>query len=336
MNIRDYMRQLNESTSFSKKEVVDQQKRNSCEQAEKNIPDEWENIGSAPPSLDTFSLELQQLKKEFALAATQMIINHPRIIDMPTATDEAVELKRRGEYVKSSRFYADYMRDSNILTPMMAMAWFKCLAAGGDTQDALILADYLYANNPPECYATGMLKQHVQTLKQLIDRRDKRQLLQFLGQLSGNPQYSMAITDIDVFADEINQETNGSEKSDEYGVAVRHHQRDIEESLLRREAIHRVIDGQDCIITPAYQCYLSIDPCSQRDFFAVGARMELDSLKVHLCIGPDLTTGRMSMFWVGPFGRLDNTDVEPALYYYLQKAIPDAKEWLIKYISSNR
>ncbi len=161
MDLRDFLKkQLNEETTQTKKTYSIHEETNDAP-VDDAPPEGWTYIGPEPPSPDNYSLVLQQLKKEFALVATQMIINPPRIIDMPTATDQAVELKRRGEYVKSSRFYADYMRDNGILSPMMAMAWFKCLAAGGDTQDALILADYLMSRNPPDCYATNMLKQHM-------------------------------------------------------------------------------------------------------------------------------------------------------------------------------
>ena len=106
---------------------------------------------------------------------------------------------------------------------MMTMGWFKTLAAGGDTKDALWLAEYLLDSNPPECYATSMLRQHVNTLKQLTGSMDKRSLLQYLQSLSGNQFYCMVAMDIDVFA-EITEEEIGDdvEKSDEYGVAIRH------------------------------------------------------------------------------------------------------------------
>ena len=106
---------------------------------------------------------------------------------------------------------------------MMTMGWFKPLAAGGDTKDAFWLAEYLLDSNPPECYATSMLRQHVNTLKQLTGSMDKRSLLQYLQSLSGNQFYCMVAMDIDVFA-EITEEEIGDdvEKSDEYGVAIRH------------------------------------------------------------------------------------------------------------------
>ena len=327
MDLRDFLKkQLNEETTQTKKTYSIHEEANSAP-SDDAPPEGWTYIGPEPPSPDNYSLVLQQLKKEFALVATQMIINPPRIIDMPTATDQAVELKRRGEYVKSSRFYADYMRDNGILSPMMAMAWFKCLAAGGDTQDALILADYLMSRNPPDCYATNMLKKHMENLRYLIETRDKKQLLQYLGQ--------MAITDVDVFANEANTSDDQSERTDAYGVTIRHHMRDISDALLTREAIHKFVEGEECLLTPAYQCYLCTDPNQQYGFFVVAARLQMGVLQVHLCLEQNQTTGKFDMFWVGAFGRLDNTDVEPALYYYLQQLVPDVKRWLIQFISNN-
>ena len=330
------MRKMNDNTTQGKKTYS----ASDCahtDTSDDDAPEGWIDLGPVPedqPDIEDYSLVLQQLKKEFAIAYIYMIGNPPRIIDMPTATDEAVELKRRGEYVKSSRFYADYMRDNGILTPMMAMAWFKCLAAGGDTQDAFLIAEYLMSRNPPECYAKNMLQQHMQTLKQLIEMREKRSLLQYLGQLSGNPQYMMAITDVDVFVneDDSTAEDNNSEKSDSYGVAIRHHIRDIDDALLHREAIHRYIDNYECILTPAHLCYLSTDPNQQFGHFIVGARMQIDSIKVHLCLEQNQATGKFDFFWVGAFGRLDGNDLEPALYHYLAKLVPDVKSWIINYI----
>lgn len=188
MDLRDFMRKMNDNTTQGKNAYTEPDNIHD-NPFDDESSEEWIEIGPEPPDPACYTLELQQIKKEFALIAIQLITMHPNIIDIPTATDEAVELKRKGEYLKSSRYYADYLRDHEILSPMMAMGWFKTLAAGGDTKDAIWLAEYLLDNNPPECYATSTLKQHLTTLKQLSESFDKKSMLQYLQMLSGNPYY---------------------------------------------------------------------------------------------------------------------------------------------------
>ena len=183
MDLREYMKKMNAETTFSKQTndmPVDKPRK---EEPVYDPPATEERDNDA-----FYSPVLKQLKSDFAKAFRQIQIMTPRVVDMPTPTDEGVELKRRGEYIKSSRIYADYIQENNVLTPMLAQSWFKTLASGGDTEDALKIADYLESRNPPDCYATNMLRQHREGLRQLIRSPDKKALLDYLGKISGNPR----------------------------------------------------------------------------------------------------------------------------------------------------
>ena len=330
MDLRDFMRKMNDNTTQGKK-AYSAPNDIPEDTSEEGLPEGWVDIGPVPPDPACYTLELQQIKKEFALIAIQMITMHPKIIDIPTATDEAVELKRKGEYLKSSRYYADYLRDHELLTPMMAMGWFKTLATGGDTKDALWIADYLLDSNPPECYATTTLRQHKDTLKQLTDSLDKKSVLQYLQFLSGNPYYCMVATDVDVFAETENEESHDdddTEKSDEYGVAVRHHWASIEELLVHDAAVQEEIAGRYCVLTPADHCYLFTDPMEQYGLFVVAARFQLDEITVHLCIEQNETTGKKASFLVDAYGRMDRMEIDPILKQYIATIKPDLPNWI--------
>ena len=145
--------------------------------------------------------QLEQIKKEFSEALDKIQRLGLPAVDAPITIGEAVDLKRKGKYRESSKFYADYVLTNRIFTPMLAMSWYKTLASAGDLSDALKIVDYLDSLQPPSCYATNMLNQHKEGLLELINNKDYSALVSYLSSISGNPNYQIAREDIDLFSE---------------------------------------------------------------------------------------------------------------------------------------
>lgn len=146
-------------------------------------------------------LPLACIKKEFAEAYEKVLAMNPRVTNEPISTDAAVEMKRQGRYIESNRMYAQYVMKHKLLTPMLAMAWYKTLASAGDITDALKIVDYLASRNPPMCYATNMLQMHAQGLRELIAGGNFDEIRDYLASISGNPHYQIARESIDIFSE---------------------------------------------------------------------------------------------------------------------------------------
>jgi len=124
--------------------------------------------------------------------------------------DRAVELKRAGKYIESSRIYADLALQKGCLAPVLVKGWYKTLAAAGNTAEAVKLVVYMIQNLPDsDANRARMIVNmqheratasdndaasvyaHAFILNSLMEGRDYLRLEGYLKQISGNSNYSL-------------------------------------------------------------------------------------------------------------------------------------------------
>lgn len=142
---------------------------------------------------------LMQLKQGYAKMISKIKEMRIPVTESPIYVDEGVALKRLARYIDSSRLFGTYAIANTVFTPHLVMAWFKTLASGGDIEDALDLFDYLLSLDPPECYATDMLRKYVLVLQHAMDKGDVDMLVNILTAISGNPEYHITKSEIDIY-----------------------------------------------------------------------------------------------------------------------------------------
>ena len=247
-DIRDFLRKMNSASTVSKGNA-----RGSG------------NSEPASPSTPKDISPQQAIKDEFAHAFEQIQALHLKAIDAPISTDEAVNLKRQGKYLESSRFYADYVLKNRLFTPMLAMAWFKTLASAGDLSDALRIADYLDSLNPPMCYATNMLRQHKDGLRNLIRSGDYSALVSYLSSVSGNPNFHITRDEIDLLDSDVSSASGQVTKNTEVKVP--------EQITKAYNTILSLVETMDMAIQDIYNI-----PQEKRTEHMLGNQMRMDGI----------------------------------------------------------
>lgn len=109
---------------------------------------------------------------------------------------EAVDLKRKGRFVKSAKVYVDLSRSSATLYTGILPGLYKTVACGGDLvggELVLINAESIYARDPnPEAKAAGISSSFMEHFQRLVQAtRTRPALEEYLRDISGNNAYQL-------------------------------------------------------------------------------------------------------------------------------------------------
>lgn len=118
--------------------------------------------------------------------------------------DDIIAAKRRGEFVKASRLYAELACNKvGCLSANISVAWFKVLAAAGSIESALVMAAYAFSTVPQ--YARQltmwweMLANNYMILVDFLKRKDWDALTDRVNDLAGGFIEPAEKEDIDAY-----------------------------------------------------------------------------------------------------------------------------------------
>lgn len=147
------------------------------------------------------------VKKEFQALMKYMFANRipPQDTYVPQEMfDDIIAAKRRGEFVKASRLYAElaFVKVGS-LSVNISVSWFKVLAGSGCIAEAFFLTEYVYDTVPQ--YARqltmwwDMLKNNYLILKDILNRKDWDALEDRVTDLGGGFGDPVCREDIDAY-----------------------------------------------------------------------------------------------------------------------------------------
>ena len=120
-----------------------------------------------------------------------------------------------------------------------------------------------------------------------------------------------------------------------YIETISENERTVDNAFRHDKAIRKIVDGQKCVLTPLYHCYLYRNAALRDGFFIVGAALTIDQYMFYQCLEQNPLTGKLKTFWVGGRDRIeDGSDLEGDLNYHMVEMIPNWKAWLMDYIST--
>ena len=148
----------------------------------------------------THSIELLMLNSDFDKIASHL--NYYKKVSLekcPYDVQEAVTLKRKGEYAAAQKIYIDLYKKNGILYADMALWWYKVLVSAGSISRALALLSFTlpplrasFSLYPPE------QELHFYELLFRIEGVGGASLEEYLVSVSGNPNYKFDKDQIDV------------------------------------------------------------------------------------------------------------------------------------------
>lgn len=125
--------------------------------------------------------------------------------------DEALQLKRQGDYVKSCGLYFYNILQRGEITLGWAQGIFKTLACAGDIGDALAFGREWMNFADTSLSEPDSLLQHFSTLLTFVRQPeyDQTMLPQYLQSISGNPGYSVDLRQTDLYKDPVLRKLRG-------------------------------------------------------------------------------------------------------------------------------
>lgn len=119
-------------------------------------------------------------------------------------TDEAINLKRAGNYVESCRLYFDQILARKAITEKWASGLFKTLAVAGDLSDAVEFGFEWYDNYVDQSQIdSDKLVMHLANLLKLIQEQATVPFPEYLRAISGNPNYIVDMNQTDLYTDSM-------------------------------------------------------------------------------------------------------------------------------------
>ena len=119
--------------------------------------------------------------------------------------DQALQLKRQGKYVDSCSLYFQNILSRGEISFGWAQGIFKTLACAGDIADALAFGREWMNFADMNASEPDRLLMHFSTLVQLVKNpyADSTTFPEYLKSISGNPNYSIDMSQTDLYTDEV-------------------------------------------------------------------------------------------------------------------------------------
>ena len=116
--------------------------------------------------------------------------------------DDALNLKRRGDYVEACKLYFDQIPRRGAITIGWAEGIFKTLASAGDIADAVEFGFEWY-NNYANDINSDKLVMHLGNVLALIQNNPNATMTfpDYLKAISGNPNYTVDMNQTDLYTD---------------------------------------------------------------------------------------------------------------------------------------
>ena len=118
--------------------------------------------------------------------------------------DDALNLKRRGDYVGACKLYFDQISRRGAITIGWAEGIFKTLASAGDIADAVDFGFEWYNNfADPAQIDSDKLVMHLGNVIVLVQNNPNATMTfpEYLRAISGNPYYSVDMNQTDLYTD---------------------------------------------------------------------------------------------------------------------------------------
>lgn len=116
--------------------------------------------------------------------------------------DEALNLKRKGEYVEACRLYFDQIPRRGAITIGWAEGIFKTLASAGDIGDAVDFGFEWYNNYANKAQIdSDKLVMHLGNVIALVQGQATMSFPDYLKAISGNPNYTVDMNQTDLYSD---------------------------------------------------------------------------------------------------------------------------------------
>ena len=118
--------------------------------------------------------------------------------------DQALQLKRQGQYVESCQLYFQNILDRREITLGWAQGIFKTLACAGDIADALAFGREWMNYSDLNAAEPDKLLMHFSTLLTFVQKPEMDTMLpQYLQSISGNPSYYIDLSQTDLYSDNV-------------------------------------------------------------------------------------------------------------------------------------
>lgn len=119
-------------------------------------------------------------------------------------TDDAINLKRQGEYIEACKIYFDQVLRRGAITSAWASGILKTLAAAGDISDAVAFGFEWYASYADKSQLNSdKIVMHLGNLLTLI-KNPNNPIMSFpayLKSISGSPNYTVDMNQTDLYTD---------------------------------------------------------------------------------------------------------------------------------------
>jgi len=128
----------------------------------------------------------------------------------PYWPQKALDFKRSGEYIEACNLYFEKIPSNGAITSGWAKGIYKNLAAAGDFYDAIIFVYGWLSKLPKSEWPNDELcNYHYAILARLIQTQDinasREALVNYLGEISGNPEYSIDLERTDLSSIDLSQ-----------------------------------------------------------------------------------------------------------------------------------